>query len=83
MIEPPAATPQEGARDTVRWFCLMVARLKRDDPWWLPPSRLVAPKPELAQSSLILLFQGSTCACFLGSCLPDGALAVTQGGFSE
>ena len=48
MIEPPATMPREGGPDTMRWFCLVMAHLRPDDPWWLPPPLLVAPNGNIA-----------------------------------
>lgn len=49
MIEPPAIMPREGGSDTRRWwFCLVMAHLRPDDPWWLPPPSLVAPNGNIA-----------------------------------
>lgn len=30
------------------WFCLVMAHLRPDDPWWLPPPSLVAPNGNIA-----------------------------------
>lgn len=32
------------------WFCLVMAHLRPDDPWWLPPPSLVAPNGNTAGS---------------------------------
>lgn len=49
MIEPPATMPREGGSDTTRWwFCLVMAHLRPDDPWRLPPPSLMAPNGNIA-----------------------------------
>ena len=49
MIEPRATMPREGGPDTMRWwFCMVMAHLRPDDPWWLPPPSVVAPNGNIA-----------------------------------